>query len=639
MKINKLIIGFFVFLLLYSCNDFLTVQDEAGINPSIWDNEESSKLYLNNLYNSCLTPFYGEDVVSSLSSISDETADMTSTMLLGGLDASSVGLYSAGTYKTIRYINIGLEAMKSSTLPNDAKNRILGQLYFLRAWQHWKMVVLYGGVPYMKDYTTFTSDSTLINAKRNTTSQCIEYLIEDLDSAIIKLPKAWDKTEYARFTRAAAASMKGRILLFYASPQFNPDNNVTRWQDAYNANLYAKNLCVQDGYGLYPIVTSVTTTWPYGYDFNKIFTTKKSDGNNEILIVTPYAQDLKTMGYENSVCPGELTTASGPPTLCPSWDLVIAFPMKNGSPSFKTSSTPTEQVKNLNQFIGNGGDKTKFYLDRDPRFYATIAFNGGYYTLEGSSTRRQWMYSCPKKGGTTYYAENVTSERTSPTGFLCRKMVNPATLRVNYTRSYADWIEMRYAEVLLNLAECAFETGNTEVGYDCLKQIRERAGILPGTDGYYGLKSTTEMTPIELVINERRVELAFEGKRFYDLRRRNMYSNNLGSYINKLNGWKKSGSGFTFTLSQVKDTAIFLYPGKRDTISLANLYKYFTLTQKSTGPLVKSINYICVTDSIALKATNTGNYNFFGIPQNIITRSPAVKQTLGWQNGEFNPFQ
>jgi len=221
-------------------------------------------------------------------------------------------------------------------------------------------------------------------------------------------------------------------------------------------------------------------------------------------------------------------------------------------------------------------------------------------------------------------------------------MVDPALLRANMGKSTTDWIEMRYAEVLLNLAECAFEFqgNNSEIGYDCLKQIRARAGIEPGTDGYYGLKSSTEISPIELTLNERRVELAFEGKRFFDLRRRNMFTNDLGTYILKLNGWKKSGSGFTFGLKNLAaDSSIFLSASRRDTIKMDNLYKYFSMTGKSTGPLVRSINYIAITDSTALRASMTGNYNFFDIPQDIRTRSPALNQTIGWPNGSFNPFE
>ncbi len=641
MKINKLkYIIILLPLLIISCSDFLDVKDESAINPAIWDNEESAKLYLNNIYGSSFTPFGGEGLTSSLANLSDETSDMSSSILLGNLTSSSIAVYNVNVFEAIRYVNFGFEALKTAKLTKDEIARTAGQLYFFRAWHHWKLVNIYGGVPYIKDVVTFSSPDSIAKAPRKKTSECIKLLVQDLDSAIAKLPQAWPSTEYSRITRAAAAALKGRILLFYASPQFNPERDIKRWKAAYDANLAARDLCIQDGYKLMPVTSTVTSTWPYGYDHNQIFRKKKSDGNTEVIIATPYYTDIKTHGFENSVCPAELTSNTGAPSLCPSWDLVIAFPMKDGSVAFKY----TDGVPNNRTFIGNGGDNTKFYLNRDPRFYATVAFNGGYYQLEGNASRRQWNFNCPQKVGTTtvtYYSENVTSEKVSPTGFYCRKMVDPSLARNNMGKSTTDWIEMRYAEVLLNLAECAFEYqgSNSDVGYDCLKQIRERAGIEPGTDGFYGLKSNTSISPIELTLNERRIELAFEGKRFYDLRRRNMFTQNLGSYIFKLNGWKKSGSGFTYTLKAVKDTAIFLYAAKRDTVKLENLYKYFTMTAKSTGPLVKSMNYIAVTDPATLLTTTTGNYNFFDIPQDILTRSPGLMQTIGWQNGKFNPFE
>jgi hypothetical protein len=640
MKKNKII---YLSLLLSmislsACTDFLDVKDEAAINPSIWDNEESAKLYLNNIYSSCVTPFGGEDLDKSLANLSDETTDMSSSILMGLLSTGQIGVYKVGTYETIRYINIAFDAMKESNMTAAEKNRVLGQLYFFRAWQHWKLVNLYGGVPYIKNYVNFGSPDSIINAPRYKTSTCIQYLKEDLDSAISMLPASWGSKDYSRITRAAAAAFKGRILLFYASPQFNSDKNPARWQDAYNANLAARDLCLQDGYSLMSVVTAVTNQSPYGYDLNKIFMTKKSDvTNTEALIVTPYYTDVKSHGYENSVCPVDVTTNTGVSN-CPSWDLVISFPMKDGSLAFKQSAT----VKNTRTFIGNGSDVTKFYLNRDPRFYATIAYNGCYYQLEGNANRRQWNFRFLRKNSTTnyFYSENTTSDKVSPTGFYCRKMVSPTILRGNMGKSSTDWIEMRYAEVLLNLAECAFETNNTETGYDCLKLIRSRAGIDAGTDGYYGLKSSSDITPIELVLNERKVELAFEGKRFYDLRRRNMFTSDLGTYIYKLKGWQKSGSGFIFELKNPgSDSIMFKNSALRDTIQFNNLYKYFNIIPKSTGPLVPKIAYICVPDSATLKTTTTGNYNFFDIPQDILTRSMAIKQNYGWQNGAFNPFQ
>lgn len=620
MKIKNLVIITGLMLFSVSCSDFLDVKDESAINPAIWDNENSAKLYINNIYNNCMNSFGGESPVSdgSLTGLSDETSSMDSKLLLGTLENGSVGIYSAATYQSIRYINIAFNEMKSSSLTGDARNKILGQLYFFRAWQHWKLIQLYGGVPYVTEMVDYLSADTIKNARRNKTSECISFLKQDIEKAIEFLPTTWPADEYARITRAGAAAFLGRIMLFYASPQFNPTNDINRWKDAYEANLLAKNICLEDGYKLMDVTVAPTTQFPHTKDFNKVFTTKKSAGNTEAIIVTPYLQANRYHGYENSVRPTEITNGTGRPSNCPTWDLVIAFPMKDGRPAFNPSR----------QFIGNA-DITKYYLDRDPRFYATIAYNGCYYPLEGNAVRRQWTYT----GG-----EGTTTDKTSPTGFYCRKYVNPAINGEERSKTYTDWIELRYAEVLLNLAEAAFEyQGSTsEVGYDCLKQLRERAGIEPGTDGYYGLKSNPAFTPIEIVMNERRVELAFEGKRFSDLRRRNMFTTVLGDNTPKLNGWKKSGSGYTFTLKTALTTE---FNTLKDNLPVDSVYKYFTMVAKSTGPLVKAISYKAVTEQSALKSTFNGSYNFFDIPQSILTRSPALVQTIGWENGTFDPFE
>lgn len=628
MKIKSIVLALLFLPLFSACSDFLDVKDEAAINPAIWDNENSAKLYINNVYTQCLPAFGGESPMGdgSLAALSDETDGMGSKLLLGTLEEGSAGTFSAATYQSIRYINTAFDAMESSTLPADAQARILGQLYFFRAFQHWKMVNIYGGVPYMRDVVDYQSEDGIRNAPRNTTSECIAFLKADLDSAVKLLPASWPADEYARITRAAAAALKGRILLFYASPQFNPANDPDRWKEAYDANLFAKELCTTDGYQLMTeIAVAKTPQWPVSVDFNKVFITKKSAGNPEVIMVTPYLQSLKYHGYENSVRPADVTNALGRPSNLPSWDLVAAFPMKDGKLALK--HTPAASTRTT-VFTGNT-DIRKYYQDRDPRFYATIAYNGSYYPLEGNAMRRQWTYT----GG-----ESVTSDRTSTTGFYNRKFVNPAITGADMTKTYTDWIEIRYAEVLLNLAEAAFEHegANSTIGYDCLKEIRARAGIEPGTDGFYGLKSNPEYSITEIVMNERRVEMAFEGKRFWDLRRRNMFTNDLGNNFLKLNGWKKSGSGYTFTLTGTTATA---FNSIRNDLPIDSVYKYFNMTAKSTGPLVKPIAYRAYTTEAELIGKEDRNYNFFDIPQNILTRSPALKQTIGWPNGEFNPFE
>ncbi len=626
MKIKNLILVIAALPIFTACSDFLDVKDESAINPAIWDNENSAKLYLNNIYSMVMPSFGGESPVGdgNLVSISDENDGMGSRLLLGTLEAGSVGSFSAATYQAIRYVNIAFEAMKTSTLDKAAQNRILGQLHFFRAYQHWKLVNVYGGVPYMKDVVDYESEEWIKNAVRNKTSECIALLEQDLDSAISKLPAAWPTDEYARITRAGAAALKGRILLFYASPQFNPDNNKARWQKALDANIAAQQICLTDGYGLMDITTNVSTQWPVATDLNKIFSTKKSAGNKEVILVTPYLQAQKYHGYESAVRPAEVTNGDGRPSNLPTWDLVAAFPMKDGSPAFTYQGTTAHKVT----YTGNA-DIRKFYQNRDPRFYSTIAYNGCYYPLEGNGNRRQWTYT----GG-----EATTSDKVTTTGFYCRKMVNPLISGADMDKTYTDWVELRFAEILLNIAECAYEVEgeNSQTAIDKLVAIRQRAGIEPGTDNLYGIKSNASFSLLETILNERRIEFAFEGKRFWDLRRRNMFTNDLGTQTTMLNGFKKSGSGYTFALNGITAANFDLI--KAD-LPVDSVYKYFKLTAKSTGPLVKPIAYKAILTSAELATTVTGNYNFFDIPQTILTRSPALDQTLGWENGEFNPFE
>lgn len=626
MKIKNLIFVLAALPIFTACNDFLDVKDESAINPAIWDNENSAKLYLNTIYSMVMPGFGGESPVAdgNLVSISDENDGMGSTLLLGTLTSGSVGSFSAATYQAIRYVNIAFEAMKTSTLDQETKNRIIGQLYFFRAYQHWKLVNVYGGVPYMLEVVDYESEDFIKNAPRNKTSECIAFLEQDLDSAIAKLPAAWPSEEYARITRAGAAALKGRILLFYASPQFNPENSKARWENALEANLEAKQICLTDGYGLMDITANITSQWPVATDLNKIFSTKKSAGNKEVILVTPYLQAQKYHGYEASVRPAEITNADGRPSNLPTWDLVAAYPMKDGSPAFTYEGTTAHKVK----FTGDV-DIRKFYQNRDPRFYSTIAFNGCYYPLEGNTNRRQWTYT----GG-----EATTSDKVTTTGFYCRKMVNPNITGADMDKTYTDWVELRYAEILLNIAECAFEVEgeDSQTAMDHVIAIRQRAGIEPGTDNLYGIKSNPSFSLLETILNERRIEFAFEGKRFWDLRRRNMFTSNLGTQTTMINGFKKSGSGYTFALSGITATQFDLI--KAD-LPVDSVYKYFKMTVKSTGPLVKAIAYKAVEDEANLMTTYTGNYNFFDIPQSILTRSPALDQTLGWENGEFNPFE
>ncbi len=602
----------FSLTLLLSCSDFLEIKDESTVNDDIFNNYSTASMYLNTVYSLCMPSFGGDYVYGSTraTACSDETIG-NGDLVVGELGQGQAGTFSANTYQPIRYINIAFEKLEGATFLEADKNKVLGQLHFFRAYQHWKMVLIYGGIPYSTEVIDYISPYEITHAPRKKTSECIELIKNDLEKAIQYLPASWGAAEYGRITRAAAAAMLGRIMLFYASPQFTPDQGSAaakeRWEAAYQVNKKANEICLQDGYGLMDCKTDVSAKWPAPSDINQIFTKEQ---NKEVLMVRCYEETTKNShGYESSVRPEDLTNTGSVPSNCPSIMLVAAFPNADGS-------------------IYRGSYTDLYYWkDRDPRFYSTIAYNGCYFPSNVDLNRRQWTY-----------AKGDAANKTSETGYYCRKMLNPDT-KV-YTQTSTDWVEIRYAEVLLNLAEAALMANHENDTYDCLGQLRKRAGIAEG-DSFYGLKaaSDNDYTLLEKVINERFIELAFEGKRFWDLRRWNMFTSNLGPKTTKLNGQKKGSWVINFTLKKNTDAGLSEFLAIRDNADMETVTQYLKMAKKGSLPTFKAINYIALTTPEELSSSVNGNYNFFDIPSNIIARSPEVKQTLGWPDGSFNPFE
>ena len=242
----------------------------------------------------------------------------------------------------------------------------------------------------------------------------------------------------------------------------------------------AKQFLLSNGYGLFD---NFAVLW-------------FSETNKEDIFVRRFNENASFHGLEAGTRPlSESQGYSGwnNPTL----EMVRAFPMKNGL----SISDPA-----------SGYDKDHYWLNRDPRFAATIVYNGVLWELSGKKGRKQW----------TYTAEDDRNQ--SKTGFFCRKAVKESNTPGQAERGTTAWVEIRYAEVLLNLAECAAETGRADEAYTELKAIRQRAGITAGATGLYGLTAgMTGSALVNVVMDERRIELAFEAKRYWDLRRRKLF--------------------------------------------------------------------------------------------------------------------
>jgi len=434
-------------------DDFFDIEDPQGIDSDIWNDEGAIGLFLNRTY-ALIMPQW--PAIGGIHNTSDETNNANTTFLYGTLVENSVTDIGTGNtittnrYFDIRRCNLALEGIDSSrAIPDATKKTLRGQFFFLRAYTYFKLVSLYGGVPLVLKAQQLSNDG-IPSIPRSKSSECFAAIAADLDSAAAYLPARWTGSDIGRVSRGAALAVKGKALMYWASAQFNPTNITTRWEDAYQVCKTAYEQCVTDGYALIP-------------KYSDIFIT---EDHNEVLLVRKYntSRDLGT-NLENVTRPFSESSAGGGSNQ-PTWNVVQAYTMKDGLPITHASS---------------GYNSIMFFQNRDPRFDASVAYNGAPWPLSGKATRKQWSY-------TGVFDESAS---TIVTGFYCKRLCNPSITAAQalYNSntgggSGMDWIEMRFAEVILNLAECANETGRLAESKDMVRKIRQRAGITAGAFDY-----------------------------------------------------------------------------------------------------------------------------------------------------------
>jgi len=602
-------------MLFSNCKKVLEKQDLGNfVAEQIYNDSVTATLSMNYVYGQNQPSWFGNvgGLSSSVNSLSDEqygdnvfvkgTATIESVTDLGNVN-------TAGNYVKIRSINMFIRDINNGTLAPGTKMRFNAQATFWRAFRYFELVKLYGGVPIVLTPLDAVGEEAKKAAllPRNTTSETFAQIVKDLDTCIKYLPTKWpSNADYGRITKGAALAYKGKVLLYWASPEFNPTNDQTRWKAAYDANVLAVENLSANGFGLYPKfdVTMWTT------EGSKSGSTPQ---NPEAVLTTQYnmattdlAQNNNT--YPNATVPRYIGTNGG--SNLPTWNMALAFPMKDGKAADdKTGKYYTSDILST------------FYKNRDPRFDQTIAYNGCNWPLNANPTYRLWTYNYIAKDPQNRDIIKSTEAQATSSGFYLRKAIDPALTTSNFVYAGTDWIELRYAEVLLNLAECAAEIGNigqSQEAYANLIAIRKRAGIEAGNDGLYGL--TAGMSGSQLVtaiMQERRIELAFEGKRFWDLRRRKLLETTL-------NGKKRLAVNIALKNTLVYTDYIL---NTRDAAASTNLDAFYAANFTVTTKALDSYD-------IAYQA---GVY-FFGIPTASIQNNVNLQQNNTW-GGAFDPFK
>lgn len=406
------------------------------------------------------------------------------------------------------------------------------EVRFLRAFFYFELVERYGGVPILEK--TYGVDDDYSGIDRNSLEECIGFIVSECDEIAPELPAVHESGETGRVTRGAALALKSRALLFAASDLFNdpswaggyghpelislPDD-VDR-QDRWDAAARAAKAVLDLSEARYTLLTS----------YPDIFL--KSYSNNEAIFVRRYGSgysfeaDNYSVGFDN-----------GNSGTTPSQNLVDAFETKSGK-AFDWNDRKMADAP---------------YADRDPRLGFTVLTNGSTF-----KDRTMEIFEGGRDGKGVVNA--------TKTGYYLRKYVDPEVNLLQGRGTVHAWIIFRLAEIYLNYAEAMNEAygpsdahGYGMTALEAVNMIRRRRSVeMPA------VPSTVSQDELrQRIRNERRVELAFEGHRMFDVRRWMIAEETLGAPLKGVDIQQNSQS-YIYTPKTVEnrtfEAKMYFYP-------------------------------------------------------------------------------
>lgn len=487
-----------------------TVGFLANIYSSVGFSASTSRF----TYGTLLIPCGGLDAACDEAEPSHAFPTPATYFSTGTVNAGIIGEEPYKTcYSNIRAVNVLIKNLPRAPLRAAYKTQMVAEAHFLRAWYYSILVEHYGGVPLVGD--TLLTYETPIVAKRSNYEDCVNYILAECDSAAAVLPTTQTGLNYGRASLGACLALKARVLLYAASPLFNgttlpkdagpgggkdvdpalvgyPSFDANRWKMAEDA---AQKVIALGAYSLNTVNNYQTSSPGYGFqglfplrvNTEYIFQLMRPTGNNDLenLFLPPSRN-----GNGNGSFPYQ--------------GLVDAFPMSNG----KLITDPA-----------SGYDPNNPYANRDPRLaYSIIRDQTILLVRTGNG---QTNGSAPVNLYTGTYNGIPTTQdavhQGTITGYYNNKMLDPQALSGSFSFATNRCQPLiRYAEILLDYAEAANEyEGPTTNVYSAVNAIRQRAGLDP-YELPDGLSKDDMRTYIQ---NERRIELAYEGHRFFDVRR------------------------------------------------------------------------------------------------------------------------
>lgn len=427
-------------------------------------------------------------------------------------------------FSRIRQINDLMARLPKSPLGEGLKKTLMGEAFFIRAYDYFQMVKRYGGVPIIKNVQVFNgANLEELKVLRNKEKEVYDFVATDLDSAALFLPEISEKGKVNKY---AALALKSRVMLYaassakYAKLQLNglvgiPASDAKAyWQASMDA---AKAVITSAQYSLYTGNANKTE------NFREMFLLSN---NPEAIFSKFFSYPDKAHSYDAFYLPVGIRGPSGfGSNMAPTLDMVEQFEYIDGTSGPLLMGTNTAPI-----YYSNPLD---IYKNRDPRLLATVTvpfsqwrdnvvdIQAGIYdngvkteSLSFSTLYNPATHQVDNVNGTLHVcgSNGFVSGESTATGFYVRKYMDPSLSQAlaRTGGSSQPYIEIRYAEVLLNYAEAAMELNNVAEAKEKVNMVRARAGIVLLDD------ASTTLTRIR---HERLVEFAFENQRWWDYRR------------------------------------------------------------------------------------------------------------------------
>lgn len=494
----------FLALGLVSCNDFLDLTPTDKVSDkSAWESQALTDLYINNFYE--YLSLYGqfgdqqfqgnltEGLTETLkygSPIQGNRAGDSNYMVFTPETMSSAGSILdcwSNTYTRVRRINEFLSSMqKYSTYSAEVNLLYEAQARFFRAFLYFQLAKRHGGQIIIYNTLEETVKNTPLTSAENTW----QYLYNELMFAAQNLPTEWNAQNAGRITKGAAYAMLSRVMLY-----------AERWEDAKMAGEEVLKL---------------------GYTLAPTYEQALQGGSSESILEFNYLVTGPNHYWDRYMCMyHEYTTAGG---VGPTQEMVESYEDKDGN-----------KVDWTKWHTAEGTTERPPYDNLEPRFAATVLYNGATWKGEKLECCADGTYGIYVDYGVEPYPYGKTV-----TGYYVRKFRQESNMNLTETPSTSAWIEIRLSEVLLNLAEAEMRLTNYGAAMNYIAQVRTRVGLptdmsLTGDDCFAALR------------HERKIELAYEGHLWWDMRRWRLSEDAYTGY--RVHGMKitKEGSGYRYS--------------------------------------------------------------------------------------------